>query len=98
VLMIIPDGSMVDRQAHEFAASIGYDVDPEWLTGSCRTREAVRAWCNAAGIGCIDLTEPFRESATPLYYPQDGHFNPAGHERAAEEMEKFLESAKVESK
>jgi lysophospholipase L1-like esterase len=90
VVLIIPDGSMVDREAHEFAASIGYEVDPRWLTGSCRTREAVRAWCNAAGAGCIDLTEPLRESATPLYYPQDGHFNAAGHERAAEEMQKCL--------
>jgi len=92
VLLIIPDGSMVDRQAHEFAASIGYDVDPGWLTGSCRTREALLAWSRGAEVTCLDLTEPFRESMKPLYYPQDGHFNAAGHERAAEEMRKFLRS------
>jgi lysophospholipase L1-like esterase len=90
VVMVIPEGSQVDRPAHEFAASIGYDLDPAWLTGSCRTREAVAGWCDEAGVTCVDLTEPFRQSTSPLYYPQDGHFNAAGHQRAAEVLGEFL--------
>jgi lysophospholipase L1-like esterase len=27
---------------------------------------------------------------TPLYYPQDGHFNAAGHQRTAELLAEFL--------
>ena len=90
VLMLIPDGSQVDRSAQDFAASLGYEVDRAWLTGTCRTREALLAWSRAAGVPCLDLTEPFRESKTSLYYPQDGHFNPVGHQRAAEELGELL--------
>jgi lysophospholipase L1-like esterase len=94
VLLIIPDGSQVDRPTHEFTAAIGYDVDPAWLTGTCRTREAVLAWSRSAGVPVLDLTEVFRQSETPLYYTQDGHFNHAGHQRTAELLTECLEAMK----
>lgn len=93
VLLIIPNASQVDRAAHDFAASLGYDVDPAWLTGTCRTREALLAWCQSAGVPCLDLTDPFRASEPPLYYLHDGHFNAAGHRRAAEVLAEFLSKA-----
>jgi SGNH hydrolase-like domain, acetyltransferase AlgX len=94
ILLIIPDGSQLDRLSHEFAKSIGYDVDPAWLTGSCRTREALLAWSRGAGVPVLDLTEEFRQSMSPLYYRQDGHFNSAGHERTAEVLAEFLKTLK----
>jgi lysophospholipase L1-like esterase len=92
VLLIIPDGAQVDRAVHDFTASIGYDVDPAWLTGTCRTREAVLEWCQAKGVPCLDLLESFRQTDASLYYLQDGHFNAAGHRRTAELLTEFLES------
>jgi lysophospholipase L1-like esterase len=90
VLLILPDGAQVDASAQAFAARIGYDVDPAWLTGSCHTADALHDWARRAGVPCLDLTNDFRQSMTPLYYPQDGHFNPAGHRRAAELLADFL--------
>jgi putative peptidoglycan lipid II flippase len=90
VLLILPDGSQVDPAAHEFTARIGYDVDSAWLTGSCRTAEALHDWARRRSVPWLDLTNDFRQSMTPLYYPQDGHFNPAGQKRAAELLAEFL--------
>jgi len=38
-----------------------------------------RQIAHRAGVPCLDLTNDFRHSQAPLYFPQDGHFNPAGH-------------------
>jgi lysophospholipase L1-like esterase len=89
-LMIIPDAVQVDAAAVEFAKSIGYDVDLAWMTGTCRTQQAVLAWCQRAGVPTLDLTDALRQSKEPVYYPQDGHFNSAGHQRTAELLAEFL--------
>lgn len=44
-------------------------------------------------IGFIDLTEPFRqkaESGALLYFPDDTHWSPEGHELAAEVLGSYL--------
>jgi putative peptidoglycan lipid II flippase len=90
ILLIIPDSSQVNRAANEFTARLGYDVDSAWLTNSCRTADALHRWASSAGVPCLDLTDDFRLTATPLYFLQDGHFTPAGHERTAELLNDLL--------
>lgn len=91
VVVIIPDAVQVDAAAHQFAAEIGYDVDPAWLTEPSRTGQTLAQWCRREGVLCLNLVEEFRHSSEPLYFPQDGHFNSAGHARTAELLATFLE-------
>jgi SGNH hydrolase-like domain, acetyltransferase AlgX len=90
VVLILPDAVQVDPAAHQFAAEISYETDSSWLTASCRTQRAVADWCCSTGVPCLDLTDELRRSPEPLYYRQDGHFNPAGHQRTAELLAEFL--------
>jgi hypothetical protein len=91
VVLIIPDSAQVDRTAYEFAAKIGYEVDPAWLTEPCRTGQTLSQWCRREGVPCLNLLEEFRNSSESLYFPQDGHFNAAGHALAAELLAAFVE-------
>jgi hypothetical protein len=36
------------------------------------------------------MTDELRNASVELYYPQDGHFNPAGHAKAAQMLARFL--------
>jgi lysophospholipase L1-like esterase len=92
VVMIIPDAVQVDPAAQQFVQSLGYEVDPYWLTRSCRTAEAVEKWCSEQNVPVLALLAGFRESTIPLYYPEDGHFKPAGHQLTAELLAEFLQS------
>jgi hypothetical protein len=45
------------------------------------------------GFDVLDLTPALRAGTgllRPVYYPRDGHWNPAGHRLAAEDLERFL--------
>jgi hypothetical protein len=88
--LIIPAAVQIDAAAQERAAEIGYEVDPAWLQGSGRTGAALAAWCEEAGVKCLDLTEELRQSSEQLYFLRDGHFNRAGHQRAAEALGEFI--------
>jgi len=90
VLLIIPDTVQMDAAAQARAAEIGYEVDPKWLHGVCRTQHAVIEWCQRSSVPCLDLTAPLRKSSEQFYFLRDGHFNPAGHQRAAELLAEFL--------
>jgi hypothetical protein len=96
VVLIIPDAVQVDPKAQRFAAEIGFEVDEAWLTSTSRTQAAVVDWCRHTDVPCLDLTDKLRQSAEPLYYRQDGHWNEAGHERAAELLAEFLRENNVE--
>lgn len=90
IVLLIPDATQVDPAAHQFAAEIGYRVNLDWLTGSCRTSDAIADWCRRAKTPCLDLTADLRQSPEPVYYRQDGHWNPAGHDLAAKKLAEFL--------
>ena len=77
VLTLIPADVQMNAAAQERAAEIGYEVDAGWFMGKCRTQRAVLDWCERAGVPCLDLTEPLRQSTEQLYFLRDGHFNPA---------------------
>ena len=92
VVMIIPDAVQVDPTAQQFVQALGYEVDPAWLTRSCRTAQAVEAWCREQNVPYLDLLGDLRGAEIPLYYPEDGHFNAAGHELTAGVLARFLEA------
>ena len=53
----------------------------------------LRDFCADAGISFLDLTPALERNATagrPVYFPDDAHWNAAGHEVAAQELAKFL--------
>lgn len=91
VLMILPEPAQVDLATHRFETQIGFEVKFDWLTRSCRTRDALLTWAADKGVPCLDLLGDFRESQEQLYFPQDGHSNAAGHQRIAELLARFLQ-------
>ena len=55
--------------------------------------ELMRHFCEESNIPLLDLTPAFQEkfeSGRNLYFPDDSHWNAAGHELAAAELAKFM--------
>jgi lysophospholipase L1-like esterase len=55
--------------------------------------ELLREFCAGAGIPFLDLTPALEQAAAsgrPVYFPDDAHWNAAGHQIAAEELARFL--------
>ena len=95
VLVAVPGAFQVDEAAYHFAESVGYEVDPAWLTGSSRIQHALQDWAEKSHVPYLDMTDDLRQTAEPLYYVQDGHFNPTGQRKAALLMAEFLRSEKL---
>jgi hypothetical protein len=95
VVVAVPGAVQVDRQAYQFMESLGYQLQGEWLTDTTRIQHALGAWAEAAGVPYLDMTADLRRSAAPLYYVQDGHFNPAGQAEAARLIAEFLRSRQL---
>lgn len=95
VVMTIPDANTIDRKSLTVHRALGYKVSDAWLTTTGRTRTALADWCRRKSVPFLDLTAPFRVAAEPLYYPLDGHFNPAGHAQAAKLLGEFLLSREI---
>ena len=56
--------------------------------------DLLRDFCAEAKIQFLDLTPALEQNAAAgraVYFPDDGHWNAAGHEVAAQELAKFLE-------
>lgn len=63
-----------------------YDLD--------KPNRRMREFCAERGLLCVDLLPRFREAtAEGVRLYRDVHFNPAGHELAAEELEQALRAA-----
>jgi hypothetical protein len=53
--------------------------------------DAVRSWCEARSGACFDTQPLFAGNAAgALVFPSDGHWNAAGHERAARAISEWL--------
>ena len=90
VVAAIPASVQVEEASYQFAASLGYHVELAWLTALGRTQQALQQWAENARVPYLDMTAELRRSPASLYYPQDGHFNPAGHAKAAELLARLL--------
>jgi lysophospholipase L1-like esterase len=55
--------------------------------------DLLRDFCNEARIPFLDLTPALEQNAADgraVYFPDDAHWNAAGHDVAARELAKFL--------
>ena len=55
--------------------------------------ELMRHFCEESNIPLLDLTPAFQEkfeAGRNLYFPDDSHWNAAGHELAAAELANFM--------
>lgn len=65
----------------------------EWVSLVRENGRWLVAFCRTAGIACLDLTDALSRAARDgqiLYFPQDAHWNPAGHRLAARQVARFL--------
>jgi lysophospholipase L1-like esterase len=86
LVVVFPASVQVDPEAVAFNRSIGFDVDEDWLSGRCRTQEALHQWADQAGVPLLDLTDALRESNSPVYHVRNSHFNPAAHSLVARKL------------
>jgi hypothetical protein len=93
LVALLPDELQVDEAVRrEFLGEAGRDGAPLDLS---RPNRMLRDALEAAGIPHRDLLEPMLDAArtTPLYKPNDTHWNIAGNALAAREIAAFLQSA-----
>jgi hypothetical protein len=90
VVAAIPASVQVEEASYQFAETIGYEVERQWLTVPSRTQQSLQNWSLSAQVPYLDMTDELRNASVELYYPQDGHFNPAGHAKAAQMLARFL--------
>jgi len=80
VVLSIPEGFYVNREAWRNVQRIGFHVVPEMLVSNAAD-EAVQKACENAGIAFRCVTEAFRKHMDEpgLYFELDRHFTPAGN-------------------
>jgi len=94
VVVLLPDETQANASLQQLvraaAPRIAFDFDlpQSTLTGLCRQE----------GIRVVDLLPVFRKATaggTPVFYPQNTHWNPAGQRLAARTVARFLLDAKL---
>ena len=70
------------------------DLDAAALDRDRPTATAL-ALLAAQDIPALSLLEPFRVAGEWLYFPGDGHFNPAGHALTAQLLTGWLQEANL---
>ena len=87
-LVFVMDAPKQDVYAHSVDSS-----EVLWL------RDVLRGAASGVGAGFVDLTEPMRSefeaSGTTFSSPYDGHWNQAGHDMAAREIDRYLREAQL---
>lgn len=80
VVLSIPEGFYVNREAWRNVQRIGFHVVPEMLVSS-GADEAVQKACEQVGIAFHCVTDAFRKhvNESGLYFELDRHFTPAGN-------------------
>ncbi len=90
ILAFVPTKFRVYRDFCEFPAD-GYGRT--WQPNDLPERLAT--WAKGQGIAYLDLTLPLQEAAAQgelVYFPDDGHWNAAGHEVVAEAIAGFIKA------
>ncbi|MCC7424549.1 MAG: hypothetical protein IT428_30140 [Planctomycetaceae bacterium] len=93
LLVVIPSSLQVSAEAQAFDRRLGFDVNDEWLTESCRTQRSIEAWAAANAVPILDFTPTLRQATEPCYFVRDGHFNATGHAVAARAIADFVANA-----
>jgi len=92
-IVMLPESVQVDPDAVRFNRRLGFEVDVQWLSTTCRTERELRKWCRRNNVEALSLTESFRRSERTIYYVQDKHLNPEGHELTAEILAEWLQES-----
>jgi hypothetical protein len=81
----IPEGFYVNREAFENVKRIGFHVEPDMLTTSVPD-EALAVACEYAGLAPLSVTREFRDHIDEpgLYLKFDRHMAPKGNALLAE--------------
>lgn len=86
---IIPDRRQIYDADWQATLDALPDLDPDALDRD-RPTDAALALFEAQGVPALNLLDPFRAAGERLYYPVDGHFNPAGHALTADLLADWL--------
>jgi lysophospholipase L1-like esterase len=91
--IVMPEGALVNREAHREWRRLGFDLPPEVL-GSTAPEELIMGASSQASVSCINLAPGFREriEVPGLYYKLDTHLSPAGNQLVADLMKPVVES------
>jgi len=83
VLVFVPAGHQVNDASDAFFRRIGFPEEPRLRTDTTFA-DRVQAFGAEHGIAVVDLLAPLRERADErLYFEEDRHWTPRGHEIAA---------------
>lgn len=88
VILIVPSKEQVYGEQYRQIAALSPGDNLDQLT------EPLRRFCAAERLHCLDLTPALRAEAQQgkqLYFPIDIHWNAAGHQVVAREVENYLQ-------
>ena len=91
-LFVIPDRRQIYDDDWEATLIRLPDLDPAALD-RLRPTGSILALAAQTGIPALDLLEPFQAADERLYFPIDGHFNPAGHSLTADQLAGWLRAS-----
>ncbi len=90
-IVVLPESVQVDSAAVDFNRKLGFVVKDEWLTGGCRTEDALSEWTRENQVAYLNLTDAFRASSQQLYHVWDSHLNADGHALMARALFDWLQ-------
>jgi hypothetical protein len=90
-VFVIPDRRQIYDEDWQAALAKVPDLDASSLDREQPTR-TVMTLLATQQIPALDLLSVFRAAQERLYFPVDGHFNPAGHTLTAQELARWLQT------
>ena len=100
-IVLLPTHFQYDPESHSNQnpwVATGCHIRREWLTEETEIQKQLAEWSAVRRVPMLDLTQTFRDAATNsvrLYWKIDGHWNAAGHQTAAQAIDRWLRTGGV---
>lgn len=100
-VVLIPSPFQYDSKQHNKNNPwiiTGTEIRKEWLSDKTKIQTKVKLWAESTRVPFLDLTPVFREaikSRKNLVWKLDGHWNPRGHQVAANAIASWIEREKI---
>ncbi len=100
-IVLLPTHFQYDPESHSDQnpwVATGCHIRREWLIKETEIQKQLAEWSAACSVPMLDLTQTFRDAATNsvrLYWKIDGHWNTAGHQTAAQAINRWLRTGGV---
>jgi lysophospholipase L1-like esterase len=100
-VILIPSPFQYDPKLHSQTNPwiiTGSEIRAEWLIEETEIQSRMRLWALSENVSFLDLTPAFREAAKShrnLNYELDGHWNPWGHQVAANAIGSWLTERQI---